>query len=223
MLGQKTIAGKKFTLHKIENYIATVQLEGEKKRPRKVFELQDGYAFKFKGTNWMLGYDFNQTLDDNGCAVAIVKDSTLIPVFVYGTLRRGGWNHYRIQQAAEQVVDAKTSGSIYHNGSYPYLFEGEGTVRGELVFIKPRFYKRAMQELDGMEGYSPNRRHNHYDRKVITCVTKTGEEVQAYAYFASLSHGDTAEQYIERRRLTKIKDGDYIRWADEYGMMRGRR
>lgn len=71
-------------------------------------------------------------------------------VFVYGTLRRGGSNHFRMS-GADLVAEGRVTGKIYRIDWYPGLvLGGEGRVKGEVYSVDAA----QLLELDAFEGLS---------------------------------------------------------------------
>jgi gamma-glutamylcyclotransferase (GGCT)/AIG2-like uncharacterized protein YtfP len=70
-------------------------------------------------------------------------------VFVYGTLRRGGSNAFRMD-GAEFVGPATVGGVLYRISWYPGLvLDGEGSVTGEVYRVGPELL-RALDEFEGL-------------------------------------------------------------------------
>ena len=70
-------------------------------------------------------------------------------VFVYGTLRRGGSNAFRMD-GAEFVGPATVSGALYRISWYPGLvLDGDGRVSGEVYRVGPELL-RALDEFEGL-------------------------------------------------------------------------
>jgi len=71
------------------------------------------------------------------------------PVFVYGTLRRGGSNHFRME-GAEFVSAGTVKGRLYQIDWYPGLVldESAGDVAGEVYQVSAGL----LDSLDGFEG-----------------------------------------------------------------------
>jgi gamma-glutamylcyclotransferase (GGCT)/AIG2-like uncharacterized protein YtfP len=221
-LATKEVYGSMLSVFSVKDSTVTVQMTGEKKRYRQLTPARNGrdWAFDFKGMTWLLGLDFNLKIDKGG-SISFVKDPTGgVPVFVYGTLRKDQGNYWNyLHNETTAIVPASTVGSLYHNGGLPYAFEiGDGRVRGELMYIKPTRLKAIMKSLDSLEGYKEgDERWNHYNRKLVTCFTENGEHVQAYVYFGN-PRGRDIDEWIANRGLTKIKDGDYVRWAEDFNV-----
>ena len=102
--------------------------------------------------------------------------STTIPqddlVFVYGTLRRGGSNHWRMEQC-RYVCDANARGRLFRIDWYPgAIFEPNDPNRivGEIYAVPDAI----MRELDQFEG-------EEYERVRVTAQVDGGFE-QAWAW-----------------------------------------
>ena len=94
--------------------------------------------------------------------------------FVYGTLKRKESNHGLLTDA-KFIGRAKTADSNYfmcHNGSYPYVCNGDSRVVGELFEIDDNQLKR----MDYLEGVP-----THYERfeREFLC---NGKKETAYVY-----------------------------------------
>lgn len=106
------------------------------------------------------------------------KNGSLI--FVYGSLRRGSWNHYLLA-GAEFVTNATVRGRLFFDGSLPYLVLPESAVEQTLVLGEIyRVSEGQLAGLDDLEG-SPS----FYSRVRVTARTLTGQQlnIQAYVWF----------------------------------------
>ncbi len=105
-------------------------------------------------------------------------------LFVYGTLKRGRFNHPLLAPYARAVEPASIRGELYDVGLYPALVAGEGTVRGELVRLAAPDLSRVLTILDWLEDYRPgDEERSMYLRRVIEVHTASGARERAYAYF----------------------------------------
>lgn len=79
------------------------------------------------------------------------------PVFVYGTLRRGGRLHSNLCRWATQIRPAFAPGFVLYGSGVPSLGVGgfADTAVGELVDIDPRVYEPMLARLDNVEHYHP--------------------------------------------------------------------
>jgi gamma-glutamylcyclotransferase (GGCT)/AIG2-like uncharacterized protein YtfP len=104
-------------------------------------------------------------------------------VFVYGTLRRGGSNAFRME-AAEFVGRGRMEGRLHVISWYPGLVVGHGSgwVVGELYRVTPEH----LGALDAFEGISAGEVEGAEYRRVVVPVLLEGaifeESVEAWAY-----------------------------------------
>lgn len=100
-------------------------------------------------------------------------------VFVYGTLRKGASNHFRMAQG-EFVSGGKVSGAIYKIDWYPALvLGGDRFVKGELY----RVSEQTLAELDIFEGITPeNDRPLEYHRVKAKVTLLSGETEEAWVW-----------------------------------------
>jgi gamma-glutamylcyclotransferase (GGCT)/AIG2-like uncharacterized protein YtfP len=93
-------------------------------------------------------------------------------VFVYGTLRRGGSNHFRME-GAEFLSPATTSGRLYQIDWYPGLVidDAADEIAGEIYQVSPAM----LGELDGFEG-------TEYRRVNVVIRQPDGESVFAWIW-----------------------------------------
>lgn len=88
-------------------------------------------------------------------------------VFVYGTLRKGGSNHFRMV-GTDFVGEAKISGRMYRIDWYPALLcGGENSVKGELYWVSDG----TLDDLDCFEGITADASEPREYRRVKTIVT----------------------------------------------------
>lgn len=102
------------------------------------------------------------------------------PFFVYGTLKRGFYNARRIPDSEiEKVTRAIIQGmDMYSVGSFPAIVHGEGTVVGEVIFLKEDAdYDRILRDVDHLEGEG-----YLYKRKLSTVILGDGTVVEAWTY-----------------------------------------
>ncbi len=92
------------------------------------------------------------------------------PVFVYGTLRKGGSNHFRMA-GTEFAGEGKVAGRMWKLDWYPVLIlGGETFVKGEIY----RVDDRILEELDRFEGITPDPTVSREYRRVMTAVNLSG-------------------------------------------------
>lgn len=79
-------------------------------------------------------------------------------VFVYGTLKRGHYNH-RLLEESEFLGKSVIKGTMYNLGSFPALsLHGNTDIRGEVFAVD----EPTMKRLDRLEGYP-----DFYDRQKV--------------------------------------------------------
>lgn len=107
-------------------------------------------------------------------------DSPREPVFVYGTLRRGASNHFRMD-GADFITAGSVRGRIYRIDWYPGLVldDAAGEVVGEVFAVGPE----QLAELDRFEGVSAEEVEGSEYRRVRARVTaRTGETLVAWVW-----------------------------------------
>ncbi|MDR2489300.1 MAG: gamma-glutamylcyclotransferase [Desulfovibrio sp.] len=107
-----------------------------------------------------------------------------MPLFVYGTLQRGGRLH-GYMRGFDFVGEASVPGRLLHCGGFPGLIAGEKgeCVHGEIYRVKPGFDpEELLAGLDSVEGFSGFGRHNLYERRIITATDVAGKETPCWVY-----------------------------------------
>jgi len=100
-------------------------------------------------------------------------------VFVYGTLRRGGSNHFRME-ASDFLGSGEISGRMWKIDWYPILIcGGDTTVRGELY----RVSEDSLESLDEFEGINPDSdKPREYRRVKISVTMDSGGQREAWVW-----------------------------------------
>ncbi len=106
---------------------------------------------------------------------------TQLPLFVFGTLRRGQANHHYLAGRYSRVRPAVLND--YARVEPLMIDRREGSeVNGELYEIPPEFYQATLAGCDALEGIPVGQtRGSWYERKVVQ-VEVAGEEIEAWAY-----------------------------------------
>lgn len=106
-------------------------------------------------------------------------DNDLERVFVYGTLRRGGSNAFRMD-GAEFVGPATVGGALYRISWYPGLvLDGAGRVTGEVYRVGPE-QLRALDEFEGLAAGEIE--GSEYRRVRVEALFGEGEELEVWVY-----------------------------------------
>jgi gamma-glutamylcyclotransferase (GGCT)/AIG2-like uncharacterized protein YtfP len=113
-----------------------------------------------------------------------------LPVFVYGTLRRGEKNHARyLGGRTVSELSGTVAGELFFvaDGGYPYLRPGPGRVHGELLELAPQHYASTLAGLDALEEYDPlDEAHSVYLRRSAQVRLADGSERLAWVYYWNL-------------------------------------
>ncbi|WP_149183219.1 gamma-glutamylcyclotransferase family protein [Streptomyces sp. TRM49041] len=112
-----------------------------------------------------------------------------LPIFVYGTLRPGAYNHDRFLKGRTGAEEpARLPGALLHDGpGYPYVARGDGEVVGDLVHAAPGRYRELLSVLDRLEDFlGPGHPLNVYEREARDVVrVRDGSAVRAWVYVAA--------------------------------------
>jgi gamma-glutamylcyclotransferase (GGCT)/AIG2-like uncharacterized protein YtfP len=104
-----------------------------------------------------------------------------LPLFVYGTLRRGHENHRYLEGRYVRAIPAELRGYARLHALMIHPQEG-GSVDGELYFLKLDSCAETMAACDELEELFPGQLvGREYQRKVVTVATTEGP-FQAWAY-----------------------------------------
>jgi gamma-glutamylaminecyclotransferase len=118
-------------------------------------------------------------------SVIITSTNTHL-VFVYGTLRKGQWNHYLLD-SSKFIGMAKTKKryALYGN-EVPFLsrIKAVSQVTGEVYSVDDA----TLSRLDGLEGHP-----DAYKREQAEVVLQDGTELIAWIYFHDTALGDLIE------------------------------
>ncbi len=99
-------------------------------------------------------------------------------LFVYGTLKRGFYNHYYLEKA-EFVGEATTveKFSLYVKGFIPYVLKSPKVsyIKGEVYLID----EETLQNIDLLEGHP----YEYYREKTLVRLIKNNKTLLAWMYF----------------------------------------
>jgi gamma-glutamylcyclotransferase (GGCT)/AIG2-like uncharacterized protein YtfP len=111
---------------------------------------------------------------------------TRLPLYVFGTLRRGEENHFYLDGKYDRVLPALLRG---FRRSEPLMIvrDAAGQVDGELYFLRSDLYDAALRGCDDLEGIPPGQTAGpEYQRLEVRVETAEGT-LSAWAYV----HPDT--------------------------------
>lgn len=108
---------------------------------------------------------------------------SVLPVFVYGTLRPGGAAFGRFAASMRKVEPARLDGAdLYDLGPYPMAVAGAGVVWGEVLHLNPLVYHFTLHALDRYEGYHPPTDGGLFVRRAVQVTLASGERSAAWTY-----------------------------------------
>ncbi|NPA62821.1 MAG: gamma-glutamylcyclotransferase [Methanococci archaeon] len=112
-------------------------------------------------------------------------------VFVYGSLRKGFWNHEPYLKNSKFIGKGRTKEKYaMYADIIPYVVENEkiSHIVGEVYEVDEETLKR----IDRLEGHP-----DYYERKKVKIILESGEEIEAWLYFYPEPYG------------ILVKSGDY--------------
>lgn len=131
-----------------------------------------------------------------------------LPFLVYGTLRPNCGNYewaLKGRTSKEEIVTVEGY-ELVSNGGFPYALNNEkSSIIATLVTVEDEHYSAVIEDLDSLEGYTPDRKGNLYERIIETVLNSEGEEVRAYIYSP-----DLASQEELRNDHPVILSGDWM-------------
>ena len=101
-----------------------------------------------------------------------MSNTTKYQVFVYGTLKRGGHNHFLLQATKGYPATAPQI-DLYAGPHYPYAVRGRGQAVGEVYEVN----EAILKTLDDLEGHPHN-----YHRELTSVNFIGGKAVKAWIY-----------------------------------------
>lgn len=119
-----------------------------------------------------------------------------LPLFVFGTLRRGECNHGLLRRKYTRMLPAALHGFVR---THPLMIvqSKRGVVQGELYFLSRESYRQTIERCDRLEGIPPgNTAGEEYRRLEVTVETREGT-IAAWAYV----HPDTPADRVTDRSV----------------------
>ena len=124
-----------------------------------------------------------------------------LPLFAYGSLRRGGGADQWLLREAEWLGPATVTGRLWHDGRYPALvLDRSGIpIQGDLWQVPGARWP----DLDAWEGCSNDEPQPHPYRRITLTVdtARVPRRAQAYLWNGPLDH------------LTPLDGGDWLQYA----------
>lgn len=129
-----------------------------------------------------------------------------LPIFVYGTLKRGEVREQMWPHAPAEVREATLQAALFDLGPYPAITDGNNQVAGELWHVTAEHMDATLAALDEIECYGQGG-VDLYVRRVVTCRDAAGEEHSAWTYFYA-----DEEALASRSRVAPDENGK-CRWS----------
>ncbi len=126
-------------------------------------------------------------------------------VFVYGSLKEGGYYAMYFDSSRLSVQKAVIKGDLYDGLPFPFVdIEGVGEVHGEVHEYEG--FENVLKLIDQIEGFiKEGFVGNLYDRIITKATLEDGKEVDVYVYYISL---EKAERYVQSwMKLEKVESG----------------
>lgn len=112
-----------------------------------------------------------------------------LPLFVFGTLRRGECNHGYLEGAYDRVLSARLLG-FTRVAPLMIAREADSLVDGELFFLTPMTYEATLSGCDRLEELPIGGLIGHEYRRIVVRVQTDSEEFIAWAYACPAAESD---------------------------------
>jgi gamma-glutamylcyclotransferase (GGCT)/AIG2-like uncharacterized protein YtfP len=114
-----------------------------------------------------------------------------LPLFVYGTLKRGESNYpsFLAGRTRNEQPATLAGAALFSEGAYPYLVvssdlvAASDSVSGTVMHIQPEHYPTVLQQIDRLEDYIPGDPASEYERIQCQVQTPSGSVI-AWTYTA---------------------------------------
>ena len=114
-----------------------------------------------------------------------ISSESQLPLFVFGTLRRGECNHHCLADTYDRWLPATLHDfrRAQTSHGYPGIEPSPGdSVTGELFFIRRILFARTLELCDRLEDIPPGRLVGRYYRRAQVAVETSQGQFAAWAY-----------------------------------------
>lgn len=114
-----------------------------------------------------------------------MRGDEILPLFVFGTLRRGESNHHFLHGRYDRCLAAVLRGfgrGVAGHGFPAISLCVEGLVEGELFWLTPHLAAEVMADCDRLEDLPVGELAGPYYRRACVPVEAGGDRVDAWAY-----------------------------------------
>jgi gamma-glutamylcyclotransferase (GGCT)/AIG2-like uncharacterized protein YtfP len=110
---------------------------------------------------------------------------TRLPLFVFGTLRRGGPNHHFLAAAYERVLPGRLQNfrrAVAPHGFPAIVRCALAQVEGELYFLRDETYAKTLRLCDLLEDLPPGKLVGRYYRRMELEIETAEGSYRAWVY-----------------------------------------
>jgi len=110
-----------------------------------------------------------------------MSETSHLPLFVFGTLRRGRSNHHLLAGRYSSVLVGSLRNFVR---THPLMIEEhrDGIVEGEVYFLHAETYVQTLRNCDDLEGIPAGTTVGEYYKRIEVTVESTKGNHAAWAY-----------------------------------------
>ena len=112
-----------------------------------------------------------------------------LPIFVYGTLKRGMSRESAWPYLPLNVETAYVVGRLFELGPYPAMIAGPNWIQGELWSFPREQLAKTLAAIDAIEGFTSGNEGDLYRRVVVRCQQEHPDP-QELPFFTSLPRAE---------------------------------